>query len=81
MNKILDINRTYSKAKELTHHMNPEISKRNVQSRFRLKAHPTHSPNFDMCLACIPQRNSSFFFYKITFHMIALKSKPQFTPN
>lgn len=26
MNKILDINRTYSKAKEITHHMNPEIS-------------------------------------------------------
>lgn len=45
---------------------------RNVQSQFRLKAHPTHSPNFDMCLACIPQRNSSFFFYKITFHVIAL---------
>ena len=66
MNKILDINRTYSKAKELTHHMNSEISKRNVQSQFRLKAHPTHSP-ISTCAWPVSRKEIVHFFTKSHF--------------
>lgn len=71
MNKILDI-QNISKAKELNHHMNPEISKRNVQSQFRLKAPILHTHLISTCAWPVSRKEIVLFFYKITFHVIAL---------